>query len=1314
LDEEITLARYERHTIEVIYDRLRLEPERRSRLSESVEKSLELSGGLVNLVVEGESHLRSSLFACPRCEVSLQELEPRLFSFNSPHGACPRCEGLGRTRTVALQQLIPDPSRTLREGAITTTTISGALVYSRLTMDDLEKYGEQAGFDLDTPWQRLPAKVRERILFGKNGGNPQLKRRSRDSLGAHPGIVSAMEEAYRKTGSKHVERWLSHGPCPDCNGTRLRPEARSVFFRERSIVEISALTAASATRFTETLQLEPREQQIGGTIIREIRQRLDFLARVGLGYLTLDRSADTLSGGEAQRIRLASQLGSGLKGVLYVLDEPSIGLHSKDNQALLEILRRLRDLGNSVLVVEHDRDTIEAADFVVELGPGAGSAGGEVVEAGGVAAVRRNAKSITGQYLSGKKRIEIPKQRRKKRGEVLVVRGACQHNLQNIDVEFPLGLFIAVTGVSGSGKSTLVENILHRAVARHLGREAPTAGLHQQVEGLRLIDKVIRIDQSPIGRTPRSNPGTYTKVFDDIRTLFASLPEARVRGYSKGRFSFNVKGGRCENCGGAGVITIPMQFLADVEVGCDECSGHRYNPETLQVKYRGSSIYEILELPIADATEFFVDHPRIHRTLNTLVEVGLGYVKLGQPSTTLSGGEAQRVKLAQELRKSATGKTLYLLDEPTTGLHFDDIRRLLAALDSLVDQGNTVIVIEHNLDVIKVADHVIDLGPGAGEEGGRVVAAGTPEQVARMETATGAALAVALRHRKARVSRKGMRKRGQGEPQDRFVVVGARQNNLKNLRVEIPRGKMTVITGPSGSGKSTLAFDILFAEGQRRYVESLSTYARRFLGRLQRADVDRVEGIAPAIAIDQKNRSTNPRSTVATTTELYDYLRLLYSRIGSPHCPKCQKPLVAASPSTAARAVEEAFSAQPVYILAPLHLPGVSGNILTSPQQFARLATELLGQGFVRVMVAGEVLRIEELPEEPLDDSSEVLLVVDRLAPGKVARSRLAESIEEAYRQSSGKLQVRRREAKEWLNYTRLPSCPDGHFALQEELTPRLFSFNHHSGACPRCHGLGSRWELNPELLLTDPSLPLFDGAMEHRMGSWIARDGGRVRMVIEAAFSEAELDLGVPVKRLRKKARAILFDGTGKETYAVTFRSVRRRRRSRWRYQSTWEGLTALVRRWYERAGSPRWRAALQDCMTAQPCSLCRGGRLRRELLQVKVGGRGIHEIGALSIQEAVGFFRKLELPAREALIAKDVLQEIANRLRFLNDVGLDYLTLDRVTETLSGGEAQRIRLATQIGNRLVGVLYVLDEPTIGLHERDNARLLRSLLNLR
>ncbi len=1292
LSDEITLARYERHTIEVVLDKLKLLEGKRGRLAESVEKALSIADGLVTVVDGDAVHLYSSRFGCPSCSISLPELEPRLFSFNSPQGACPRCDGLGRRRSPTEQSLVKDGTLSLAEGALILRRQGKKIRGLSLSWTHLEKMATKERISLDRPWNKLTDRARKLLLDGAAsvGGKSDW-----------PGFISLVEEAYDEYGGKELERCMPRSNCKSCDGTRLQDAPRAVRYRDHGIAQISSMTVDEAASFFSSLELDEREERIGQSLFPEIEARLHFLSKVGLGYLTLDRSADTLSGGEAQRIRLASQLGSGLRGVLYVLDEPSIGLHPSDNKALLEMLRGLRDLGNTVLVVEHDRETIESADHIIDVGPGAGIEGGELVAEGSAAQVRKQKRSLTGQFLSGARRIEVPAERRGA-GGFLKIRGARMHNLKDVEVDIPLQSLVVVTGASGSGKSTLIQGVLQPAVARHLELVTEPPGDHDGVDGLDQIDKLIRIDQNPIGRTPRSNPGTYTKVFDEIRDLFARTPEARARGWKKGRFSFNVKGGRCEACEGAGVITIAMQFMADISVVCEECNGTRFNEETRSVKWRGHDVSEVLALSISDAAVLFADVPQIHRILDTLLEVGLGYVSLGQPSTTLSGGEAQRVKLATELKKRGTGKTLYLLDEPTTGLHFADIDNLLRSLQALVDRGNTVVVIEHCLDVVKQADHIIDLGPGGGGAGGEVVSIGTPEQVASGSGATAQALAEELQPSRRPLPRTGKRRgSGSGERNDRFLIEGARQHNLKDVRVEIPAGEFTVITGPSGSGKTTLAFDILFAEGQRRYIESLSTYARRFLGRMDRAEVDRVEGIAPAIAIDQKNRGSSPRSTVATTTEIYDYLRIFYSRAGQASCTRCEASLESHTPAAASRSIIEQRGDDPTLLLAPLSRP--------YPQ-----IEDLIREGYARVRLDGSVVRIDDIDGQVIEDESTVEVVIDRLRPAKSGRARVSESVEESYRRGGDRLMVADAEGAVVQQFTRRLSCPDGHMMLSEELTPRLFSFNHHSGACNSCSGLGVLKQVDPRLLITDPQLPLFGGAMGHRLGSWIGRKSGRVRKVIDAALRFHGFDPEQPVDALGEDGWKLILDGSGDISYPVTFRTRRGSGRLRRVTGSAWEGLVERVSIWHQRANSPRWRQAIEDHLAILTCPSCHGGRLKRELLEVRIGGENISDLCSRTVDQALEFFQQLQLQGVRKEIADQIQIEVASRLLFLQKVGLGYLALDRATETLSGGESQRIRLATQIGNQLVGVLYVLDEPTIGLHPRDVDRLLESLEDLR
>ncbi len=759
LDEEIALDKKYKHDIAVIVDRLVMKPDLRKRLADSIETAVALADGLVEieLVDTNEVQTYSERFACPVHGPSLVELEPRIFSFNSPHGACPRCTGLGSQMEIDPELVVPDPTLSIGEGAIAPWAQSASDYYDQLIQAIAERYE----VDLETPWEDLPDDSHDFFLYGTNGDRVQVSYRNRfgrrrSYATTFEGIVPNLERRYRETESElsreKIEEYMTLRPCPECHGARLRPESRAVLVADTPIHEFTGLSARRALQWVRELELTEHDRRIARLVLREIEERLQFLDNVGVGYLSMERGSATLSGGEAQRIRLATQIGSSLVGVLYILDEPSIGLHQRDNEKLIATLERLRDLGNTVLVVEHDEGTMRAADHLVDMGPGAGEHGGHVVAQGTAAEVEAVPESLTGQFLAGTRVIDVPKRRRRPSGYISI-EGASEHNLRSIDVKVPLGVFCCVTGVSGSGKSTLVNEILYKTVANRLHRHRQRPGSHRRITGLEQLDKVISVDQSPIGRTPRSNPATYIGLFDQIRELFSKTQEARARGYKPGRFSFNVKGGRCEVCRGDGQIKIEMHFLPDVYVPCEQCHGRRYNRETLEVRFKGKTIADVLEMPIEEALEFFAHIPKIRRRVEALNDVGLGYMRLGQPATTLSGGEAQRVKLAAELSKVATGRTLYILDEPTTGLHFADIQRLLEVLDRLVETGNTVVVIEHNLDVIKVADRIIDLGPEGGDEGGDLVATGTPEQVAANEEShTGQFLARLVEPAKQRAS----------------------------------------------------------------------------------------------------------------------------------------------------------------------------------------------------------------------------------------------------------------------------------------------------------------------------------------------------------------------------------------------------------------------------------------------------------------------------------------------------------------------------------------------------------------------------------
>ena len=737
LNEKIQLEKNRKHTIEIIVDRLVIKPDIHSRLADSIETASGLTGGVVIInVIEGEDITFSQNYACPEHGVSVEELTPRMFSFNNPFGACKKCTGLGVFMKIDPELIIPDKRLSINKGGLKAS--GWAMEGSTIAAMYMKGLAEHYHFSLDTPLGELPEEIIDILLYGTKGEKIRLRRESEYGSGSYTapfeGVINNLERRFRETSSswikEEIEAYMSAVPCDECHGQRLSPESLAVTVGGINISAFCDKSVTEALEFVNSLELKDREKMIAAPILKEIKSRLGFLQSVGLEYLTLSRASGTLSGGESQRIRLATQIGSSLMGVLYILDEPSIGLHQRDNHKLLNTLKNLRDLGNTVIVVEHDEDTMREADFLVDIGPGAGVHGGEVVFAGPPREIESCEASLTGQYLSGRRKVEVPEKRRKGNGKFLEIRGAQQNNLKNVNVKIPLGEFVCVTGVSGSGKSSLINEILYKKLAAELNRAHAHPGKHKEIRGLEHLDKVIQIDQSPIGRTPRSNPATYTGLFNDIRELFASTQDAKMRGFTASRFSFNVKGGRCEACQGDGIIRIEMHFLPDVYVPCDVCKGHRYNRETLEVKYKGKSIYDVLEMTVEEALDFFRDIPKLARKLQTVYDVGLGYVKVGQPATTLSGGEAQRVKLATELSKRSTGRTIYILDEPTTGLHTDDVRKLLEVLQRLVEGGNTVVVIEHNLDVIKCADHLIDLGPEGGDGGGTVVVTGTPEEVA--------------------------------------------------------------------------------------------------------------------------------------------------------------------------------------------------------------------------------------------------------------------------------------------------------------------------------------------------------------------------------------------------------------------------------------------------------------------------------------------------------------------------------------------------------------------------------------------------------
>ena len=1165
--------------IHVLADRLKFNRRHRERVMDSLELAFRFGGGRLDVWLPPDIHHSfSSKLECARCKIQYNPPLPNLFSFNSPLGACETCRGFGRTIGIDMDLIIPDPSRSLEQGAIKPF---GGKNEDRMEFDDLMDFCRRQKIPTRVPFKNLKASHQRAIIEGTS------------TYYGVEGFFRWLEgRTYKMTVRVFLSRYRSYDICRDCNGTRFKPETLLYWIAGRDIAQIYAMNVRQALEFFDKIPMRGQDEA-GRLIMTEIRSRLQYLTDVGLDYLTLDRQSRTLSGGEVQRVALASALGSSLVNTLYVLDEPSIGLHPRDNHRLLRILKGLRDLDNTVVVVEHDPEIIRESDYLLDLGPKAGEQGGQVMYFGPTASVNG---SLTGQYLKGRRRISASTKRRQpKNKNWLTIKGAAENNLQNIDVRIPLGLFVCLTGVSGSGKSTLAEEILFKAAKRSLGDPQGRPGQYATITGLKQIEDVVLVDQRAIGRTPRANALTYTKALDPVRRLFADTADAKAMGFEPRHFSFNVAAGRCETCKGDGFEKVEMQFLSDVYITCPDCNGKRFKDDVLGVYYKSKNIYDILTLTVNQALEFFSDQKKIRTALQPLADVGLGYLRLGQPISTLSGGEAQRLKLSRFIRMdtSASKRKLFIFDEPTTGLHFDDIGQLLSCLQRLVDNGNTVLVIEHNMDVVKTADWVIDLGPEGGNAGGRVIASGPPEKISQNKRShTGRFLQLYM-HGSGRLKRNKAASNSVAEPQAEFTVPGqsnaislkgAREHNLKNVNMMIPHNELVVLTGVSGSGKSTLAFDILFAEGQRRYLESLAPYVRQYMKILERPEVDQVAGLAPTVAIEQRISYASRRSTVATLTEIYHFLRLLYSKLGSQHCPGCGRKLTTQTKSAIIEHIRQQYDGKSAAILAPK----VFGRKGFHKDVLARA----LKKGFKKARIDGKMTALKEGMALSRYHEHDIELLIGRL-PAKDPDRLINLALEEG--DGSLILTTRRRDEVFSLHGV----CPDCGIGL-EKLDPRLFSFNSKQGACPQCGGLG------------------------------VIQD------------SEAE--------------------------------------------------------------------ASTQNTV----CSKCSGSRLKPQALSVKVDQYSIWDLVQKPAEEMHQVIKTLEFNSHLKPIAQPIVTEIQTRLSLLNQLGLSYLSLGRSGNTLSGGEAQRVRLAAQLGSNLTGVCYILDEPTIGLHPRDNSVLINALQYLR
>ena len=1285
--------------VQVIQDRLTISADGRARLVESIETALRFGKDKINFIdlETKEEHPFSTGWHCAHCDLDIRPPTPGLFSFNNPLGACPECRGFGRTIAIDLNRAIPDRALSIAQGAV--RVFRGEEMGE--SQKDLLRACARAEIDVHLPFEELPKCDQDFVINGEKGaGEFTEDDYQNDRWYGVRGFFRWLES---KTYKMHVRvllsRYRAYTSCPSCQGGRFQPEtlnyrlvtADEVAF---TLPEFAGLPISQAREFLTGLTLLPNDSA-AAMLRAEIVTRLRYLCEVGVGYLTLDRSTRTLSGGEVQRVNLTTCLGASLVNTLFVMDEPSVGLHPRDVGRLVKVMHDLRDKGNTLLVVEHEEAIIRAADNLLDIGPGRGEKGGELVyngsledflgsarasravfgaspktssregkvrDGGGAIAGTRGAcapQSLTRDYLTGQKRIPLPKARRKP-SAAIKIKGASQHNLKNIDADIPLGIFTCVTGVSGSGKSTLIHEVLYQNLLRARGSGSEEAGTCKSVTGAHRVGDIVMVDQSPLSRTPRSTPILYLGVYDRVRELFAARPEAMAQGLTASAFSFNSGSGRCERCGGTGFEKIEMQFLSDLYVRCAECEGRRFQPHVLKVKLEGHSIHGILELTVSEAVQFFTtlgEADTLARPLTLLEEVGLGYLRLGQPLNTLSGGESQRLKLVKHLSDvggdAAKNGDLFIFDEPTTGLHFDDIALLVRLFQRLVEAGNSIVVIEHNLEVIKCADWIIDLGPEGGEEGGQVVASGTPEEVARVKSSyTGQYLRDILNSRRGSVGappavfgaspktsfryelpnddepllRAAEEPFGEGNgaggapalprvvapPNHAIAIHGAREHNLKNISLAIPRDKMVVITGLSGSGKSTIAFDLIFAEGQRRFLDSMSPYARQFVEQLEKPDVDLIEGLPPTVAIEQRVTRGGGKSTVATVTEVYHFLRLLFAKAGTQYCPDCDLPVEKQSMAAIVRQVETAARRGPLKVLAPLVKARKGFHT-----EVARWAER---QGFDTLYVDRQLIPVAQFRKLERFKEHTIDAVVGMIDAKRILKARnLVQRALEIGRGTAHLLDAKNRLT---VMSTEM-SCPGCGRAF-EELDPRLFSFNSPHGWCEACTGFGEIW----------------NEKLQHN----------------EEETGESMLNNELNAER---------------------------------EFESVDEG-------------------------EAIPCSECHGSRLNPVARHVRLQGKTIDDFAARSAGEALSLIGKLRFRGTQKIIAADLVPEIEQRLRFMDNVGLGYLALGRSAKTLSGGESQRIRLAAQLGSNLRGVLYVLDEPTIGLHSRDNVRLLETLTALR
>lgn len=1264
----------------VVADRMKL-PVSRKRWVEALEQGFFLGHHRTQVLIDnGEQFSFSSDLFCPHAKTTYPNMGPNHFSFNSPLGACESCKGFGRVIKIDPDLVIPNATRSIRDGAVRPWNTEK----TEWEREELRKFCKRRGIPISKPFCDLKKEHQELVLHGEVDWRDW-------GTGKFAGVMGWFSWLETKNYKMHVRvllaRYRTYVTCGSCHGQRLKESPLLVRVGEKSIAQFYAMTISQAREHMDGLAFSGEAQVVSTPLLREIRTRLQFLEDVGLGYLTLDRQSRTLSNGEAQRVKLTGALGASLVETLYVLDEPSTGLHPRDNARLIRVLKSLRDIGNTVVVVEHESAIMSHADHVIDLGPRAGEHGGEVIHAGTYESLLRSKASITASYLRRELPVGFEPRRRNLKGlPCITVKGATQNNLVNITVQFPLGVLTCVSGVSGSGKSSLVHDILFSRAKRQRGEPVELLGDCEQVVGLENMAFVTMVDQTPVGSSARATPATYVKAWDGVRKLFCKTQVAKDLNLKPGFFSFNSGTGRCQTCMGDGVERVEMQFLSDVVLKCPDCAGERFTPEALKITWQGHNIAQVLDMTVQEAREAFALQRDITAALEALVDVGLGYLRMGQRLNTLSGGESQRLKLAQELgevrKQSGSGMGLFLLDEPTSGLHPHDIAHLLRALDQLVEEGHTVIVVEHNLDVMKAADCMIDLGPEGGAGGGTLVAWGTPEEIAKCRTShTGRFLRDSMASQNETAMAQSNESSLEIAPETHIDIEGASEHNLAHLNLRIPRNKFVVITGPSGSGKSTLAFDIIHSEGQRRYLESLSAFARQFVGDFSRPNVVRVSGLPPTIAIEQRTNRGAANSTVATMTEISHFLRLLYAKVGKQKCPTCHVPISARSIFELLKDVEEQFANRPMAIFAPM-IRARKGTHLD-------IFNRGLRHGVPAAIIDGNWVSYdaESIPNLNRYEEHDIALLV---ASGCSTDhgGELEDAIRRALSWSGSEVAIWEKGGTAPRLFSLQNTCPSCDQAF-EAPDSRLFSFNSKRGGCPACSGLGTVSAFDPSLIAPDLTQALDKGELA------IFKLRGLKKLVKSTDLLEKVQKDGVPTHKS-------LSSFSEKEWNTL------------WSGGKHFEGLLPWLGRVYESTDRDALRRQLETLQVASPCGPCAGTRLNDTARAVYVGKLSIVDVTAMNVNAARRYFSRLTLKGRDGLLGDRLKAAILSRLSFLLEVGLGYLDLNRAANTLAGGEAQRIRLAAQLGSELTGACYVLDEPTIGLHPRDNHRLLDTLRKLK